>query len=131
MPLLQGDIRFARSVNMADVPEGGGPPSAQLLTSGRSNDIVPDISEESRTVGRVEIYQIFNLLRNTDTAAMLGGMGNPKGALVGGILLGVLEALTAGYLSSQYKDAAAFVIILLVLFIMPQGLFGAKQTERV
>ncbi|NHF72720.1 branched-chain amino acid ABC transporter permease [Paracoccus xiamenensis] len=64
-------------------------------------------------------------------AAMLGGMGNPKGALVGGLLLGVLEALTAGYLSSQYKDAAAFVIILLVLFIMPQGLFGIKQTERV
>lgn len=73
MPLPAGDIRFARSVNMRDVPEGGGPPSAQLLTSGRSNDILPDISEESRTVGRVEIYQIFNLLRNTDTAAMLGG----------------------------------------------------------
>ena len=64
-------------------------------------------------------------------AAMLGGMGNPKGALVGGILLGVLEAMTAGYISSQYKDAAAFIVILLVLFIMPQGLFGAKQTERV
>ena len=64
-------------------------------------------------------------------AAMLGGMGNPKGALVGGILLGIIEALTAGYLSSQYKDAAAFIVILLVLFIMPQGLFGAKQTERV
>ncbi len=58
---------------MRDVPEGGGPPSAQLLTSGRSNDIVPDISEESRTSGRVEIYQIFGLLRNTDTAMMLGG----------------------------------------------------------
>ncbi|AUM73469.1 branched-chain amino acid ABC transporter permease [Paracoccus jeotgali] len=64
-------------------------------------------------------------------AAMLGGMGNPKGALVGGLLLGIIEAMTAGYISSQYKDAAAFVIILLVLFAMPQGLFGAKQTERV
>lgn len=64
-------------------------------------------------------------------AAMLGGMGNPKGALAGGFLLGLLEALTAGYLSSQYKDAAAFVVILLVLFFMPQGLFGAKSTERV
>ena len=52
MPLLAGDIRFARSANMADVPEGGGPPSAQLLTSGRSNEIFPDISEETRTVGR-------------------------------------------------------------------------------
>ncbi|MDR0809888.1 MAG: branched-chain amino acid ABC transporter permease, partial [Gemmobacter sp.] len=64
-------------------------------------------------------------------AAMLGGMGNPKGALAGGILLGVLEMLTAGYLSSQYKDAAAFVVILAVLFFMPQGLFGRKSTDRV
>jgi branched-chain amino acid transport system permease protein len=64
-------------------------------------------------------------------AAMLGGMGNPKGALVGGLLLGLLEALTAGYVSSQYKDAAAFVVILAVLFFMPQRLFGARSTERV
>ena len=64
-------------------------------------------------------------------AAMLGGMGNPKGALVGGIALGLLEALTAGYLSSQYKDAVAFIVILAVLFVMPQGLFGKSTTERV
>ncbi|MCV2445849.1 branched-chain amino acid ABC transporter permease [Paracoccus sp. DMF] len=63
--------------------------------------------------------------------AMLGGMGNPKGAFVGGLMLGLLESLTAGYLSSQYKDAAAFVVILAVLFLMPQGLFGRKSTERV
>lgn len=72
MPLLAGDIRLARSANMADVPEGGGPPSAQLLTSGRSNEIFPDLSEETRTVGRVEIYQIFGVLRNTDRAALTG-----------------------------------------------------------
>ncbi|MFC3073762.1 branched-chain amino acid ABC transporter permease [Shinella pollutisoli] len=64
-------------------------------------------------------------------AAMLGGMGNPKGALAGGLLLGLLEAMTAGYVSSQYKDAAAFVVILAVLFAMPQGLFGRKSTDRV
>jgi branched-chain amino acid transport system permease protein len=64
-------------------------------------------------------------------AAMLGGMGNPKGALVGGLLLGLLEAMTAGYLSSQYKDAVAFLVILGVLFVMPQGIFGHKSTERV
>ncbi|KGJ10298.1 branched-chain amino acid ABC transporter permease (plasmid) [Paracoccus versutus] len=63
--------------------------------------------------------------------AMLGGMGNPKGALAGGFLIGLIEALTAGYLSSTYKEAAAFVVILLVLFFMPQGLFGRKSTERV
>lgn len=63
--------------------------------------------------------------------AMLGGMGNPKGALVGGFLIGLIEALTAGYLSSQYKDAAAFIVILLVLFFLPHGLFGRQATQRV
>lgn len=63
--------------------------------------------------------------------AMLGGMGNPKGALVGGFLIGLIEALTAGYVSSQYKDASAFVVILLVLFVRPQGLFGRTSTDRV
>ncbi len=63
--------------------------------------------------------------------AMLGGMGNPKGALLGGLLLGLLEAMTAGYFSSQYKDAVAFIVILGVLFFMPQGLFGRTATERV
>ncbi|MGL4324132.1 MAG: branched-chain amino acid ABC transporter permease [Beijerinckiaceae bacterium] len=77
-------------------------------------------------------YQIgISLALKGFAAAMLGGMGNPKGALVGGLLLGLLEALTAGYLSSQYKDAVAFVVILAVLFAMPQGLFGAKSMERV
>ena len=47
------------------------------------------------------------------------------------VLLGLLEAMTAGYLSSQYKDAVAFLVILGVLFVMPQGIFGHKSTERV
>lgn len=64
-------------------------------------------------------------------AAMLGGMGSPLGALVGGLLVGLIEATTAGYLSSDYKDAAAFVVILAVLFAMPQGLFGRPAQERV
>ena len=62
---------------------------------------------------------------------MLGGMGNPIGALVGGLLLGLIEALTAGYVSSVYKDAAAFIVILLVLFFMPRGIFGTSSTDRV
>jgi branched-chain amino acid transport system permease protein len=64
-------------------------------------------------------------------AAMLGGMGAPQGALVGGLMLGLIEALTAGYISSAYKDAAAFVVILFVLMAMPQGLFGRSAQERV
>lgn len=64
-------------------------------------------------------------------AAALGGIGSGTGALVGGLLLGVIEALTAGYVSSSYKDAVAFVLLLLVLIFMPRGLFGGKATERV
>lgn len=64
-------------------------------------------------------------------AAALGGLGSGPGALVGGLLLGVIEALTAGYVSSAYKDAVAFVLLLLVLIFMPRGLFGRKVTERV
>jgi branched-chain amino acid transport system permease protein len=64
-------------------------------------------------------------------AAMLGGIGSPLGAVVGGLLIGMIEALCAGYVSSSYKDAAAFLIILVVLVAMPQGLFGRVKVERV
>jgi branched-chain amino acid transport system permease protein len=64
-------------------------------------------------------------------AAILGGMGNPFGAVAGGLVLGLLEAFAAGYISSQYKDAVGFIVILLVLFAMPQGLFGSSKVERV
>ena len=64
-------------------------------------------------------------------AAMLGGMGNPLGAVAGGLLLGLLESFGVGYISSAYKDAVAFVVILIVLFAAPQGLFGRRNVERV
>jgi len=64
-------------------------------------------------------------------AATLGGLGSGVGAIVGGLLLGIVEAMTAGYISSAYKDATPFVLILLVLFLLPQGLFGKKSTDRV
>jgi branched-chain amino acid transport system permease protein len=68
-------------------------------------------------------------------AAMLGGLGSFTGAVVGGLVLGLLEGLGAGFISSAYKDAIAFVVILVVLFLMPGGLMGglshARRSERV
>ncbi|MEO6353772.1 MAG: branched-chain amino acid ABC transporter permease [Burkholderiaceae bacterium] len=64
-------------------------------------------------------------------AAVVGGLGNGLGAVVGGLLVGILEAMGAGYISSAYKDAIPFVLILFILFFMPRGLFGGKSTDRV
>jgi len=64
-------------------------------------------------------------------AAVVGGLGNGLGAVIGGLLVGILEAMGAGYISSSYKDAIPFVLILLILFFMPRGLFGGKSTDRV
>ena len=64
-------------------------------------------------------------------AAVVGGLGNGLGAVVGGLMVGIIEALSAGYISSAYKDAAPFLLIFVVLFFLPRGLFGAKATERV
>jgi branched-chain amino acid transport system permease protein len=63
-------------------------------------------------------------------AATLGGLGNPLGAVLGGFVLGIVEALGVGVVSAGYKDAIAFVILLLVLFIRPAGLLGAKVVNR-
>jgi branched-chain amino acid transport system permease protein len=64
-------------------------------------------------------------------AAMLGGLGSFAGAVAGGLVLGLVEGLGAGFLSSAYKDAIAFVVILAVLFFLPGGLFGARGSDRV
>lgn len=64
-------------------------------------------------------------------AAVLGGIGSVPGAMIGGLSLGVMEIMGVAYLSSSYKDAIAFAILILVLIIRPQGLMGRKTTKKV
>ncbi len=65
------------------------------------------------------------------TAAILGGIGNIPGAMVGGLILGVVEALGAGYVSIAWKDAIAFVVLILILIVRPSGLLGERVAEKV
>jgi branched-chain amino acid transport system permease protein len=64
-------------------------------------------------------------------AAVLGGIGSVPGAMIGGLTLGVMEIMGVAYLSSSYKDAIAFAILILVLIIRPQGILGQKISKKV
>jgi len=65
------------------------------------------------------------------TAAVLGGIGNIPGAMLGGLLLGILESMAAGYFSSEWKDVFAFVTLVVVLLFRPAGLLGENVPEKV
>jgi branched-chain amino acid transport system permease protein len=65
------------------------------------------------------------------TAAVLGGIGSIPGAMFGGIILGLVESLGASYLSSEYKDAYAFIILIVILLVKPEGLFGKTAEEKI
>jgi branched-chain amino acid transport system permease protein len=65
------------------------------------------------------------------TAAVLGGIGSIPGAMIGGLILGVTEALTSAYLSSEYKDVVAFALLITILLLMPTGILGRPEVEKV
>ncbi len=64
-------------------------------------------------------------------AAVLGGIGNLPGAALGGVIIGVTETLVSGYISSTYRDAIAFAVLILILLVKPSGLLGKKEVEKV
>jgi branched-chain amino acid transport system permease protein len=65
------------------------------------------------------------------TASVLGGIGNIPGAMVGGLLLGVVEMLGAVYISAAWKDVFVFLVLILVLIFRPNGLLGEAVAEKV
>ena len=65
------------------------------------------------------------------TAAVLGGIGSLPGAMLGGLLIGLIEAFWSAYFSVEYKDVATFVILVVVLIFRPTGLLGRPEVEKV
>ena len=93
----------------------------------------------AQNYGTIDPYIGFILGIKAFTAAVLGGIGNLKGAMIGGVLLGLLESLSGAYMGpltngafgAEYKDVFAFSILILVLLFKPEGLFGEAVKEKV
>jgi branched-chain amino acid transport system permease protein len=81
--------------------------------------------------GIVHFFMGFLVGIKAFTAAVLGGIGSVPGAMLGGLLLGLIEVFFSGYFSLDYKDLAAFAILVLVLIFRPTGLMGEPEIEKV
>ena len=64
-------------------------------------------------------------------AAVLGGIGNIPGAVLGGLVMGIAEVLVVGYVSPTYRDAIAFILLIVILLVRPSGILGKSQVEKV
>jgi branched-chain amino acid transport system permease protein len=84
-------------------------------------------------VPRPKIEPLFGLMSGLKAfvAAVLGGIGSVPGAMAGGLVLGLAEEYVASYTSSSYRDAIAFAVLILVLLLRPEGLFGRASVEKV
>jgi branched-chain amino acid transport system permease protein len=81
--------------------------------------------------GVIDFYIGFLAGVKAFTAAVLGGIGSVPGAMLGGLLIGLIEAFWSAYFSVEYKDVAAFAILVLVLIFRPTGLLGKPDVEKV
>ncbi|MGO8953000.1 MAG: ABC transporter permease subunit [Rhodomicrobium sp.] len=81
--------------------------------------------------GVIDFYVGFVAGIKAFTAAVLGGIGSLPGAMLGGLVIGLIEVLWAGYFTAQYKDVAAFSILAIVLIFLPSGLLGRPEVEKV
>ena len=81
--------------------------------------------------GNIDFYMGFTAGIKAFTAAVLGGIGSLPGAMLGGLLIGLIEAFWSAYFSVEYKDVAAFAILVLVLIFRPTGLLGKPDIEKV
>ncbi len=121
---------------MAERPDAAG---LMGIDTGRAAALVSFLSGSLAGAGGVLIGLNFNAIQPYMGEAMMlrgfvviivGGMGDIGGAVIAGLLLGVVEVLTAGYVASDLKEAVAFAILVIVLWTRPQGLFGRAQVRR-
>jgi len=81
--------------------------------------------------GVVDFFMGFMAGMKAFAAAVLGGIGSLPGAMIGGVLIGLIEAFWGGYLNAEYKDVAVFGVLILVLVVRPNGLLGRAEVEKV
>ena len=81
--------------------------------------------------GVIDFYIGFVAGVKAFTAAVLGGIGSLPGAVIGGLLIGLIETMWSAYFSIDYKDVAAFSILAITLIFLPQGLLGRPEVEKV
>jgi branched-chain amino acid transport system permease protein len=81
--------------------------------------------------GVIDFYIGFVAGIKAFTAAVLGGIGSLPGAMLGGLLIGLIETFWSAYFPAEYKDVAAFSILALVLIFLPSGILGRPEVEKV
>jgi branched-chain amino acid transport system permease protein len=82
------------------------------------------------TFATVNFFMGFLIGIKAFAAAVIGGIGNVRGAMVGGLFLGVLESMAGGFISTSFQDTFAFLALIVVLLVRPQGLFGQPLPDR-
>ena len=106
------------------------PNAAAVSVIGDFNEWSPK-KNPMQPMGGSGIWGVFIPGVKAFTAAVLGGIGSLPGAVLGGLMIGLIEALWAAYVSSDYKDVAAFSILAVVLIFLPSGLLGRPEVEKV
>lgn len=124
---LQATAQDAETARLMGIPVRRMKTLAYCLSAGiagLSGFLVAPLFVVTTTMG-------FGLMLKGFAATIVGGWGSLKGAVFGGLLVGIVEALAAAYLSSEYKEAIAFAMIVAVLLVRPQGLFPERIAEKL
>ena len=82
-------------------------------------------------INGVNVHSLSAIVMKVFPVVILGGLDSIGGAIIGGIIIGLLETFTGGYLSPSLRDVVPYVVLVLILLVKPYGLFGLKEIERV